>query len=160
MRTLILSGRTDLRTPLEDAQKIAAHYPGAVLLDFAGVGHSVLVSTQCAGEMTARFLAGTPTAPCPGKPAGLGPAGYLPVRLRGRKAAVIATAVAAWHNAREDESLNGGRGRLGGLRSGTLTHAGTRVTLHDAVWLRGVRVSGTLRDGHGVLHSAGRAYVV
>ena len=39
---LILSGREDLRTPLEDARRTAAQYPNARLLAVPGVGHSVL----------------------------------------------------------------------------------------------------------------------
>ena len=39
---LILSGREDLRTPLEQARTVAANYPHAVLRSFADAGHDVI----------------------------------------------------------------------------------------------------------------------
>ncbi len=44
---LVLSGRDDLRTPLEDARRTAAQYPNAKLLAVPSVGHSVLTSDFC-----------------------------------------------------------------------------------------------------------------
>ena len=45
---LVLCGRADLRTPLEDARRTAAQYPNASVLAVPGVGHSVL-STDLSG---------------------------------------------------------------------------------------------------------------
>ena len=56
---LILSGRDDLRTPLEDARRTAAQYPNARLLAVPGVGHSVLRTdpTGCARHRARRVRA-------------------------------------------------------------------------------------------------------
>ena len=55
---LVLSGRDDLRTPLEQAQRVAAAYPRATVLDVPHVGHSVLTASSCARAAVAAFLAG------------------------------------------------------------------------------------------------------
>jgi pimeloyl-ACP methyl ester carboxylesterase len=70
--TLLLSGRTDLRTPLENARAVAAELPGAELIDVVALGHGVLGSTisRCAGAAFTRFLAGGRAGRCP---AGLRP---------------------------------------------------------------------------------------
>lgn len=56
--TLILSGSEDLRTPLEDAQILAARVPGAQLVKVSGVGHSVLGSdvSGCAIKAVEQFF--------------------------------------------------------------------------------------------------------
>jgi pimeloyl-ACP methyl ester carboxylesterase len=64
--TLILNGRQDLRTPVEDASAVAARIPGAQLVSVPNVGHSVLGSdpTPCAREAVAAFFSGRPVAQC------------------------------------------------------------------------------------------------
>ena len=63
---LVLSGRDDLRTPLEDARRTAAQYPNAQLLAVPGVGHSVLTAevSDCALDGTIAFLRGQPVEKC------------------------------------------------------------------------------------------------
>lgn len=55
---LLLSGRDDMRTPVENARQIAARYPRATVIEFPGVGHSVLYNDfgTCSGLVIARFL--------------------------------------------------------------------------------------------------------
>ena len=57
---LVLSGRADLRTPLEDARRTALQYPNAKVLAVPGVGHSVLSTdfSGCAVKGTIAFLRG------------------------------------------------------------------------------------------------------
>ncbi len=78
---LVLSGRADLRTPLELATRVAATYPRATLLDVPHVGHSVLTSdeSRCAVRgltglprwRRARTLHGTARVPRGALPAGV-----------------------------------------------------------------------------------------
>jgi pimeloyl-ACP methyl ester carboxylesterase len=64
---LVLSGRDDLRTPLEDARRVAAQYPRATVLDLAGYGHAILRSSNgsaCGPQAVAVFLSGGAVSPC------------------------------------------------------------------------------------------------
>jgi pimeloyl-ACP methyl ester carboxylesterase len=156
--TLILSGREDLRTPVEDARRTAAQYPDVRLLAVPDVGHSVLVNDprRCALRGVASFLAGGPVAPCArGARPLLAPAPFVPAdvdRLPGApgvpgRAGRTATAVAATLLDTSRQALRtalNGRSRSGGLRGGTLA-IGRGVTLRSIEVVRGVRVSGTLR---------------
>ena len=80
---LVLSGRADLRTPLEDARRTAAQYPNAKLLAVPGVGHSVLGTdvSGCAVKGMIAFLRAQTIAPC-SKTAGLAPLQNLSGALR------------------------------------------------------------------------------
>ena len=66
---LLVNGRTDLRTPLENAQQMAAQLPTSTVLPIAEVGHSVVGSdpTGCAEAATDDFLAGRAQQPCEGR---------------------------------------------------------------------------------------------
>jgi pimeloyl-ACP methyl ester carboxylesterase len=63
--TLILSGDLDLRTPLENARRLAAALHGRVVVE-PGAGHSVLGldSNGCATPAVEAFLAGRPVPAC------------------------------------------------------------------------------------------------
>jgi pimeloyl-ACP methyl ester carboxylesterase len=64
---LAIAGRSDLRTPLEDATAVAARVPGAQVLAVPNSGHSVLLgsdTTDCSKNAIAAFFAGQPVAPC------------------------------------------------------------------------------------------------
>ncbi len=163
LRTLVLSGHYDLRTPLEQAQAIAAQYPGAVLADFPGEAHSLISTTTCAPKLVARFLAGQPVGTCPA-PAAFEAAPYVPTTRRGlgMRAAVRLTLAAAVHAAREDVLLHGWRrATIGALRGGTLTRSRAVLTLRRASWIRGVHVSGSIsRSGNGQVVAGGRVYRV
>jgi pimeloyl-ACP methyl ester carboxylesterase len=64
--TLILSGELDLRTPLQNAQRLASELPGAQLLVERGVGHDVLGARPggCVDRTVAAFLAQRATPRC------------------------------------------------------------------------------------------------
>ncbi|MEA2323103.1 MAG: hypothetical protein QOD81_2953 [Solirubrobacteraceae bacterium] len=156
--TLILSGREDLRTPVEDARRTAAQYPDVRLLAVPDVGHSVLVNDprRCALRGVASFLAGGPVAPCArGTRPLLAPAPFVPADVDRLPAAPgvpggagrTATAVAATLLDTSRQALRAaltGRRRAGALRGGTLT-IGDGVTLRSVEVVRGVRLSGALR---------------
>ena len=63
---LVLSGRADLRTPLEDARRTALQYPNAKVLAVPGVGHSVSSTdvSGCAARGMVAFLRGQEVAQC------------------------------------------------------------------------------------------------
>lgn len=68
---LLLAGEQDLRTPLEDAQAVAARLPRATLLPVPAVGHSVLGFTDerdCPTRAVRAFLSGAAVRPCPPVP--------------------------------------------------------------------------------------------
>ena len=62
---LLLGGRLDLRTPLENARATASELPHATIVALKGSGHDVLDSdiTGCAALALARFAAGRRSAP-------------------------------------------------------------------------------------------------
>ena len=155
---LILSGRDDLRTPLEDARRTAAQYPNARLLAVPGVGHSVLRSdpTGCAITGLVAFLRGQAVAKCSG-PAPLVAAPYAPATigalrptrlsgLPGRTLSAITVTLTGigFDTAGQVRDTY----RLPGLRAGYVRVTRTALTLHDVEWIRGVSISGRL-DARG-----------
>jgi pimeloyl-ACP methyl ester carboxylesterase len=66
--TLIVSGMDDLRTPVEDAEALAAASPTARLLKVPDRGHSVIDSSGCARRAVARFMADQPVSDCHASP--------------------------------------------------------------------------------------------
>ena len=84
---LVLSGRSDLRTPQEDARRIAAQYPAARFLSVPDVGHSVLTSdtSGCALEAVEAFVDGDTVRNCHGGGLRLDAVGYLPATVDGLK---------------------------------------------------------------------------
>lgn len=146
---LVLSGRADLRTPLELATRVAAAYPRATLLPVPHVGHSVLTTdpSGCAIAGLQAFLAATAPAPCTAGPA-IAPAGYLPASARGLGAKAVAQATVAGL-VREADLLRrftgpSSRRDLPGLRGGYASATRRRLTLRKVSWFRGVTVSGTV----------------
>jgi pimeloyl-ACP methyl ester carboxylesterase len=176
---LVISGTQDLRTPLEDARRIAGQWPHAQLLKVPAVGHSVVGSDSsgCAARSVRRFLrnARVPRVCPPG--ARLQPAPIDPTSLRavapapGRTlAAVRRTYQDALHfyfavfiqqlsDDPESDTLPGFA--AGGLRSGYIRFADNRAALHHLGYVPGVEVSGRLRSvlilPDGVLRIHGRA---
>jgi pimeloyl-ACP methyl ester carboxylesterase len=157
---LVLSGRADLRTPLEDARRTALQYPNAKVLAVPGVGHSVLGTdlSGCAVKGTVAFLRGQPVAACsrtsasarfqdlslpyaPASIADLRPTGATGLAGRTFSAVSVTLAGVGYDAAFATSS------RRPGLRAGYVTSSRKRLTLHGVEWIRGVRVSGTLSSG-------------
>jgi pimeloyl-ACP methyl ester carboxylesterase len=155
---LVISGRADLRTPLEDARRTAAQYPNAKVLAVPGVGHSVLTSdvSGCAIRGLVTFLRSQAVPPCSQK-AGLGPlqnlsAPYAPATigalrpqrlsgLPGRTySAVTVTLTGIGYDVAA--TFGGKSGRLPGLRAGYYRVSRSAIELHGVEWIRGVRISG------------------
>ena len=167
---LILSGASDMRTPLSDAQALAARYPtpGQVTLLQAPGGHSVISneSADCARKAVGAFLASGPVAPCGvAKPelavAPLAPAKLAAVKparqVAGARGRVLAAVELTLHDAARAniESVFGenafGVARVGGLRGGSIKGSLLFVALRDDSYVPGVRVSGSLGAEKGPL---------
>ena len=167
---LILSGASDMRTPLSDARALAARYPtpGQITLLEAPGGHSVISneSADCARKAVGAFLAARPIVPCgaakpelsvapvaPAKLAAVKPA-RLVAGLRGR---VLAAVELTLHDAARAniENLFGedafGVSRVGGLRSGSIKGSLLFISLRDDSYVPGVRVSGSVGAERGPL---------
>ena len=171
---LILSGRADLRTPLEDARRTAAQYPGAKVLAVPGVGHSVLTSdiSDCAIDGTVAFLRGQPVEKCsrtssgarsqaiaaPYAPDTIGE--LRPTGVGGLAGRTISAVTVTLTGIGFDLAASppDGTTRYPGLRGGYVRGTGTSLQLVNAEWIRGVRVSGRLNDsGRGTLTVTGPA---
>jgi pimeloyl-ACP methyl ester carboxylesterase len=164
--TLIVTGREDLRTPVEDARRTAAEYPNVRLLNVPDTGHSVLTTdlSGCAIRGLAAFLADTPVANCarrdrplldvaPFIPASIGALPRVPgvPGLAGRTLTAVAATLVDASRQSVRAALDGPR-RVAGLRRGTATARGTTLTLRGYETVRGVRLSGTVS-----VRSGGRA---
>jgi pimeloyl-ACP methyl ester carboxylesterase len=169
---LVVSGRDDLRTPLEDARRTAAQYPNATLLAVPGVGHSVLTSdfTGCALKGTVAFLSGQEPDACPrrGTAAALQNLSlpYTPATLGDLRATGGLSGTAGRTFSAVGVTLTGvgfdsalaGAGSFPGLRAGSVTSTKTSLTLKNVEWIRGVKVSGRLNaKGAGTLTVSGPA---
>src|SRR3954451_7441992 len=154
---LVVSGRDDLRTPLEDARRTASQYPNAQVLAIPDTGHSAISSdpTSCAIAGVTAFLSNQPVAKCtreqrqpnlfpyvPGNARNLKRVPGLP-GIEGRTAtAVGATIYDAMRQA--DRLVEAGAHRVGGLRAGTLTLTRTAVKLKGYSIVNGITVTGTI----------------
>ena len=170
---LVVAGREDLRTPLEDARRTAAQYPDAAVLAIPDVGHSALGSDHsgCASSGVTGFFAGEPASRCARGEPPLELFPYVPADARdlrrvpglpgdeGRTATAIGATLLDAVGRAAALAEAGGR-RSGGLRAGTLRLAGRTIVLRGYSVVRGVALTGTIpltRSGTGRLTVAGRA---
>jgi pimeloyl-ACP methyl ester carboxylesterase len=172
--TLVLDGRFDVRTPLEDASKITALIPGAQVLAVPFTGHSALSSDvsdeECASRAIAQFFADQPVSPCtqtdnPFSPAPVAPTQFKrlqPTRRGGKVGRTITAALATSQDMRRQvigDAIAVGQlpSRAGGLRGGRAVVRNGVVTLLNVVYVLGVTVSGTVpvSGGRQVLRIGG-----
>ncbi|HZO35975.1 MAG TPA: alpha/beta fold hydrolase [Solirubrobacteraceae bacterium] len=167
---LILSGRDDVRTPLEGARAVAAELPRAELVSVTGVGHDVLGSdaTGCARRALRTFSAGKRVgSPCRGRDGNVIGVAPVPPRsladvapiagIPGRRGRVAAAALATIGDARTttNESYYAGfdDAGAGGLRSGRFeiipTGVGELFIFHGDVYVPGVSLHGTIYSAKG-----------
>jgi pimeloyl-ACP methyl ester carboxylesterase len=159
---LLLSGRLDTRTPVENSREMLPLLPHGQLLQVAGTGHDVLDSdiTGCAAEALQRWADGKQIGtPCAGKDNAVSvlarPARSLqdyrrPKSVAGDRGrllyATLDTVVDAQVSALQ--TLYAGYARLqgGGLRAGrwTASSDGGRLRMHGYSLVPGIRVSGSL----------------
>jgi pimeloyl-ACP methyl ester carboxylesterase len=172
--TLILDGGSDLRTPVEDAQSVAARIPGSVLVPVPYVGHSVVTSDfgDCAKNALAAFFAVQAVPQCTTAKPISPPTPVAPTRLSrvpGRSKALKAVnAVGA--TVRDirlqflGDEIAAGRAapagsKVAGLRSGRATATSRSYRLRHVEYVPGVLVSGSvpIEGGSSTLTVTGRS---
>ena len=162
---LLLGGRLDLRTPVENARATAAELPHASVVEVDGTGHDVLDTdvTGCATVALERFAAGRRVGrPCRGRSNAVGVTAVPPRRLRefraapgvgGRRGRVVFAVLDTLEDARATSLARlfaGVRVSAGGLRGGAFaaSASGASLRLRSYAYLRGLRLSGRVRtDG-------------
>ncbi len=173
--TLVLEGRQDLRTPVEDAQILAARIPGAQLVSVPNVGHSVLGAdaSSCARDAVTAFYAGRPVAQCADTAPRFAPTARPATRLSqlppyrgtsgraGRTVEAVRRTINDGRTSVLGEALATGRtpDGVGGLRAGSVrvTSRGTLV-FRGYEYVPGVTVSGALPpEGTATLQVRGSA---
>jgi pimeloyl-ACP methyl ester carboxylesterase len=170
---LLLSGRLDTRTPVENSRKLLPSLPHGQLLTVAGTGHDVLDSdiTGCAARALRRFAAGLKIGtPCQGRSNAVTVLARPPRSVsdyrsapgvggaRGRVlSAALDTLVDAQITALQTLYAGFSRVQGGGLRRGTFSasRAVDRLRLHGYSYVPGVAVTGVVRatdaGGRGTL---------
>jgi pimeloyl-ACP methyl ester carboxylesterase len=161
--TLILEGEDDLRTPLENAQRVAALFPQSRLVVSPATGHSALSSdlSGCAARAFARFFADRPVSDCPPRPrrfevrppppralSEVAPvSGSAGVRGRALRALALTLRDVAEDSLTQFIAAGGNDlARGGGLRAGRYRISeDNTLELRGVVFVPGVRVSGTVR---------------
>ncbi|MFL5826058.1 MAG: alpha/beta hydrolase [Thermoleophilaceae bacterium] len=177
---LIYSGMDDVRTPLFQAEEVAAMFPRASLVQVPYTGHSVLTSdgSGCADRALHDFFGDRPVKPCRGGSPFLFPTEIPPVsqkqarRTRGVRGeagrtvtavratladAVVATIAASFGTAGPFAPVH-----VGGLRAGHAVGPPFGVmTFHGMSYVPGVRISGRVKlmEGDGSLRVFGPAAV-
>lgn len=164
---LVLAGREDLRTPLEDQRRIARQFPNGRLLMVPNTGHAVLASDAggCAVEALRIFLIRRALeGRCAREERGIDLAlPYLRTlrevpRARGRLPAVVErTATAVDLTLRDAVRWAEAGSGPAGLRGGRLIVTRSTVRLVSYELVRGVRVTGTItrRGGQVVVTGTG-----
>jgi pimeloyl-ACP methyl ester carboxylesterase len=167
---LVLAGEADVRVPPAGVRDVAAAIPGATYMELGDVGHGGLGEepTGCVSRALAAVVNAQPIVPC--RAAGLKPRPPFARRLaevpgRDRRRRVVSAAVLTATDAINQAALRVDAlrhtvddVRFAGLRGGRAHGDEDRVALHDAQWLRGLKVSGTARaDGRHELRLAGLA---
>lgn len=156
--TLVLDGQADMRTPLEDAQAVAARIPGAQVVAVPHTGHSVLGSdfSSCAKTAIAAFFQGGAVTPCGPTPNPFPPTPRPPLTLAavhpyGRVPAKAGRTVEALrltvNDARSELvgvaiAQNALPSRIGGLRGGYALTRRSGLTFRRMSYVPGVQVSG------------------
>ena len=166
---LILSGRDDLRTPLEDARRTRGAVP-----ERASCSPCRASVTRCCAPTppaapapgSIAFLRGRTVAPCaqrnplaaaPYAPATVG--ALPPTRLSGVRGRTLSALTVTLTGIAFDAAAHGGETfRLPGLRGGYVRGTRRTLRLHNVEWIRGVFISGRLDSrGRGTVSINGPA---
>jgi pimeloyl-ACP methyl ester carboxylesterase len=158
VRTLVLDGQMDLRTPMSDAAQIAQRIPGTTVVQVPFTGHSTISSdassdSACTKGAIATFFAGGVPAPCaagtnPFSPTRLPPTSLEKITAASRsRRTVIAAAATVTDAARQiigdALALEQIPKRVGGLRAGNATvNRNGSFRLNRYQYVPGVIVSG------------------
>ncbi len=167
--SLLLSGRLDMRTPLEDALRVKALLPRSELVTVPGNGHDQVDSdgTGCVAKALTRFTARKPVGqPCRNTsnlvpPISRAPRSLselpAPSRIPGDRGRTLLAALRSVEDARFSalEAVYAGFSpRGGGLRGGSFAATDAfegALKLRNYSYVPGVRISGTVEvDGRKV----------
>ncbi|HET6505727.1 MAG TPA: alpha/beta fold hydrolase [Baekduia sp.] len=174
VRTLVLDGQMDLRTPYEDAAQIAQRIPGASVVEVPNTGHSTVSSdltedSACTKTALSTFFAGGAPTPCAASSNPYAPTPRPPTGLKAIKASsaskrtIIAAEATVTDAARQiiGDALALGAlpHHVGGLRAGnaTINKSGS-FRLNAYQYVKGVVVSGTVdenRNAKVTIHGGG-----
>jgi pimeloyl-ACP methyl ester carboxylesterase len=149
---LLLSGRDDVRTPVEEARRVAAALPRSTVIEVPARGHGT-IGVRCVRRSLAVFFAGrTPSTACGNRreepPAPIAPTALDQVAPAAGTDGVPGRTVAAIRLTLDDVRRFGffvERG--GGLRGGRFAQGEDSLRLSNVVFVPGVLVSGTLSLG-------------
>lgn len=174
VRTLVLDGQMDLRTPYEDAAQIAQRIPGASVVQVPYTGHSTVSAdltenSACTKSALSTFFAGAAPAACsatsnPYAPTKKPPTSFKTIKANGKtRRTIIAGAATVTDAARQmigDALALGALPRhVAGLRAGNATiHADGSFKLNSYQYVKGVVVSGTVdanRNAKITIHGGG-----
>lgn len=174
VRTLVLDGQMDLRTPYEDAAQIAQRIPGASVVEVPFTGHSTVSSdltedSACTKSALTTFFGGGVPAACsassnPYAPTTRPPTSFGTIKAKGKsKKTLYAAAATVTDAARQmigDALALGALPRhVGGLRGGNATvHEDGSFRLNSYQYVKGVVVSGTVdtkRNAKVTVHGGG-----
>jgi pimeloyl-ACP methyl ester carboxylesterase len=160
VKTLLVEGQDDLRTPIEGAQKLAALLPRSTLVSVPGTGHSVLGAdlTGCSARAVKAFFADRKVdTSCRRTQGRIRPDGPIPAsfdRLKpsaahGRTGRTVSAAALTVFDVLEqsaDSLLSDPLGliRGGGLRGGRYYETRNSIALRNVIYIPGVIVSGSL----------------
>jgi pimeloyl-ACP methyl ester carboxylesterase len=164
VKTLLLEGQDDLRTPVEGAQKLAALLPQSTLLAVPGTGHAVLGAdlTRCSDRALRAFFTDKAIQTNCRRRVRIRPDGPIPVSFKrlkpaaaaGNRGRTVSAAVLTVFDVLEqsaDSLLSDPFGliRGGGLRGGRFFETRNSIALRNVVYIPGVRVSGAVGEGGG-----------
>jgi pimeloyl-ACP methyl ester carboxylesterase len=176
VRTLVLDGQMDLRTPFEDAAQIATRIPGASIVQVPFTGHSTVSSDAtangaCTTGALATFFGGGAPGPCdPGRnpfaPTRRPPTSLAAVAAKTRtKRTIVAAQDTVTDAARQiigdALALSALPKHVAGLRGGNATvKSNGGFTLRRYQYVRDVLVSGTVTKDFSAkvtIHGGGAA---
>lgn len=174
VRTLVLDGQMDLRTPYEDAAQIAQRIPGATVLQVPYTGHSTVSSdltenSACTKTALATFFGGGTPVACaassnPYAPTRRPPTSFGTVPSKGKRNKTISAAASTITDAARqmigDALALGALPRhVAGLRGGNATiHEDGSFRLNAYQYVKGVVVSGSVdasRNARVTIHGGG-----
>ena len=169
VKTLLIEGKTDLRTPIEGAVKLAALLPHSTLVAVPGTGHSVLGAdlTGCSDKALKAFFADRKVnTHCRRKNGRIRPDGPIAASLKdvkpavapGTRGRVVSAAALTVYDVLEqgaDSLLSNPLGLIegGGLRGGRFFETRNSIRMRGVTLVPGVSISGDITDGGGARFS-------
>jgi pimeloyl-ACP methyl ester carboxylesterase len=166
---LLLGGRLDTRTPLENARATAQELPHSTIVALKGSGHDALDSdiTGCTAQALARFIEDVSVGhPCLDRDNGVAPLPLPPRALadfrsapgvgggRGRALFAVLDTITDARLAALQTLFAGLQVRGGGLRGGSFSGQASfegRLRLRRYAFVPGLRVSGSLSTSEGTI---------